>query len=340
MNFTRVARRPSLKARADSAGLAQAGPAPFAGLRGFGPSAIASLAEMGLRTAEDLAWWLPFRYEDRRNPVPIAALAPGQWACVRAKISSLKARRTYRKRLSLTEAVASDATGNVHVVWFNQPWLEKSIPNGTEVFLYGKVGLFSVKRGLRLQIDNPEVEKTPSAGEAAVHSGRVVPVYRKAGKLQSKRLRALVHELLFSGASMPEVLPSRLLLTEGWPERHEAFSAAHFPRDDARMIDLACARTPAQRRLIFEELLGFQWSLAVLRKEREGTDGAVIEPRTETGELLRGLLPFHLTGAQRRVLREIAEDLKSTAPMYRLLHGEVGSGKTILAFLADRKSVV
>lgn len=266
--------------------------------------------------------------------MPVSALTAGQWACVRARITSLKARRTFRKHASLTEAVASDDTGSIHVVWFNQPWLEMSLPSGTEVFLYGKVGLFSAKRGLRLQIDNPDVEKAPSVGESVVHSGRVVPVYHKAGKLQSKRLRTLVHEALFSGPAIDEPLPARLLLTEGWPERHEAFRAAHFPGEDARLVDLAAARTPGQRRLIFEELLGFQWSLALLRKERERTDGTVIEPGQETGELLRKLLPFHLTGAQRRVLREIAEDLKSPAPMYRLLHGEVGSGKTILAFLA------
>jgi ATP-dependent DNA helicase RecG len=230
--------------------------------------------------------------------------------------------------------VVSDGTGSLHVVWFNQPWLERRLKAGGEVFLYGKVGLYSVRGGLRLQLESPDVEEVPSRGESAVHSGRLVPVYRKVAALGSKRLRGLAHALLFDGPEMLEVLPQQLLAAQGHPGRQEAFRCAHFPGDDVREADLAAARTPAQRRLIFEELLGYQWSLACCRREREGLKGAVIEPTAETGALARAVLPFHLTGAQRRALREIVEDLKSTAPMYRLLHGDVGSGKTIVAFLA------
>ncbi len=304
------------------------------GLPGVGPATARSLAAAGLVTRDDLLWWLPLRFEDRRHPVPIASLSPGGTVCVRAKLLAVTSRSARRRGVHVTEALVADATGSVHVVWFNQPWLKESLPQGTELFLFGRVELFSVRGGLRLQMESPEVEKVPSPGEAAIHLDRIVPVYRKVGNLPSKAFRTLMFRVFEAGRSIPEVLPRALLREEGWAGRGEAFLKAHFPDDGESLKDLAALKTPAFRQLAFEEMLGLQSSLMAARQERKSLSGVVIRPDPATGDLLRRLLPFHLTGAQRRVLKEIVSDLESPAPMYRLLHGDVGSGKTVVAFLA------
>ncbi len=308
-------------------------PDGFAWLPGCGRATAGHLADAGIATADDFLWWLPFRYEDRRNPVPLSTIQPDTTGCFRARVLAIKSRRGFRRGLTVTEALVGDDTGSVHVVWFNQPWLEKSLPAGTLVYLYGKVGLFSTRRGLRLQIDNPDVEKE-SAGEPGVHADRIVPVHHKAGGIGAKGLRTLFFRYFKASPALPEVLPASLLEAEDLPPRDQAFREAHFPAADVRMQDLVALRTPPQRRLIFEELLAFQWLQMEVRRDREALKGAVVTPTGETGDLLRRVLPFSLTAAQRRVFKEIVEDLKDVRPMYRLLQGDVGSGKTIVAFLA------
>jgi ATP-dependent DNA helicase RecG len=303
-------------------------------LPGIGPARARSLAEAGLATLEDLLWWLPFRYEDRRNPVQLVTLQPGVTACVRVRVMAIKESRTFRKGLHVTEAIVSDETGNVHVVWFNQPWLPGILTAGTEAYLYGKTELFSTRRGLRLQMDNPEVERAPGPGEETVHADRIVPIYRKAGPLAGKVLRTLQHHALELRRAGDEILPRLVLGEEGWPPRKVALREVHFPSEECSIEDLSLVRTPAQRRLVFEEFLGLQWSLAQTRRDREQRRGVVIRPSRRTGDLLRTILPFRLTPAQRRALKEIADDMGAPSPMYRLLHGDVGSGKTIVAFLA------
>ncbi len=302
-------------------------------LPGAGKATAGHLTEAGIATRDDFLWWLPFRYEDRRNPVPLSSIQPDTTGCFRARILAIKSRRGFRRGLTITEALLGDDTGSVHVVWFNQPWLEKSLPAGTHVYLYGKVGLFSTKRGLRLQIDNPDVEKE-SAGEPGVHADRIVPVHHKAGGIGAKGMRTLFHRYFKAAPGLPDVLPASVLEAESLPSRDRAFRGVHFPAPDVRMADLAGLRTPPQRRLILEELLAFQWLQMEVRREREALKGAVLEPTGETGDLLRSILPFSLTPAQRRVFKEIADDLKGLRPMYRLLQGDVGSGKTIVAFLS------
>ncbi len=319
---------------ADSAGRRKAPRADDASRLPAGPSVLKQLAAAGIEGEEDFRWWLPFRYEDRSNPVPLSSAKPGMTACFRVGVAAIKSRSAYGRGVSITESIVKDASGTLHVVWFNQPWLGNSLKPGTEVFLYGKTALFSTKAGLRLQLENPEVEKIKGGKFEAVHTNRVAPVYHKAGSMSSKALRTLFFRYFKKAMVIAEVLPSSLLEEEGMIPRNIAFREAHFPGPTARIEELERYATPPQKRLIFEELLAFQWALVRSRSERRGCSGVVIQPLKETGDLLRSVLPFRLTGAQRRTLREIVKDLADDKPMYRLLHGDVGSGKTVVAFLA------
>ncbi len=306
-------------------------PGAFRGeLPGLGPARRRSLAEAGIASLEDLLWWLPMRYEDRRSPVPVRLLQAGQTALVKARVLGVRCRRARRGGMSVTDALVTDGTDNVHVVWFNQPWMARSAPEGSEVFLYGRVGLFSTRSGLRLQMDNPDVERVPEPGEEPLHADRIVPVYRRAGKVGSKVLRTLAAGAL-RAAPPPECLPAVLRHGEGLPDLPEAFGEVHFPSEPP---ETSAPFAAARRRLVFEELLGIQCVIARQREARSRERGVVIPKSAAAGRLLREILPFRLTAAQRRAFREVAEDMAAPSPMYRLLQGEVGSGKTIVAFLS------
>jgi ATP-dependent DNA helicase RecG len=293
------------------------------------------LAAVGVKGPEDLLWRLPYRYEDRRNPLSLAEARPGTVGLFRVRVGAVHGRRAFRRgRMHLTEAIVSDATGSLHAVWFNQPWLEKVLLPGRDVFLYGRVGLFSTRSGLRLQLESPEVDPAEGPGPGPLLEGRVVPVYRCEGGVSQRELRGLYAELLLAGRlDLPEILPQVLLREESLPPRRKAFEEAHFPPEPPAGGP-AWIPGEARRRLVFEELLAFQWDLALSRRERERTPGVSVKPTPEAGQLLRRILPFRLTGAQRRVLKEVVADLEAPRPMYRLLYGDVGSGKTIVAFLA------
>lgn len=253
---------------------------------------------------------------------------------MRVKVLAAKERRSFRSGLHLTEALVSDGASSIAAVWFNQPWMKGLLAPGAEVFLYGKVGLFSVRGGVRLQLENPDVERVPGPGEAPIHSDRIVPVYRKIGSVGGKALRILLFKVLSEGPAPGEPLPAGIVEQESLLGRRKAFTETHFPPDGTSIEALARFETPAQRRLVFEELLGLQCALLRSRLSRREVAGVVIRPSKGAGDLLRRILPFHLTKAQRRALKEIADDLAAPSPMYRLLHGDVGSGKTIVAFLA------
>ncbi len=265
--------------------------------------------------------------------MPLASVRADQWACVRGTLKAIRGRRGARRGMHITEGILADGSGNLHVVWFNQPWIADSLEAGAEVFAYGRVGLFNTRAGHRLQLESPEIEKVVAEAESA-HLDRIVPVYRRLADLHPKSLRMLFHKVLAMDLRMGEAFPATLLEEEALPGLARAFPALHFPPEDADLEAYERHGTPFHRRLVFEELLGLQSLLAGSREAREALRGVVVEQAHETGDFLRSILPFHLTGAQRRALREIFESMASPSPMYRLLHGDVGSGKTMVAFLA------
>ncbi len=318
-------------------------------LKGVGPRRAADLERVGLHTVEDLLYRFPIRYEDRGTFQAIASLRPGVSASVVGEVVSSGVRPTRRPRFKIFELLVRDRTGAIRAVWFNQPFLNDIFHPHQRVILYGKLELTS--HGLQLQ--NPQYEilsdrdETPDseasgpvderpASNDTLHTGRIVPIYEKTGHLTTKMQRVLVHHALEQlPASVPDPLPAPILARQGLVDRRTALHDVHFPPEGAKVEELNAFRSPAQRRLIFEEFFLFQCGL-VLRKRRADAER---KPRSvvitdEIRETARRILPFRLTGDQKKVIAEIVEDMKRPHPMNRLLQGDVGSGKTIVALIA------
>jgi ATP-dependent DNA helicase RecG len=298
-----------------------------------GPARAHSLAEAGLRTVGDLIFHLPFRYEDRRGTRPVAEAAAGVASTFRGRLVGLRRIRTRRRSFSLVRGFVEDGSGRLPVVWFNRPYLADQTANRAndgEYLLYGPVKA----AGEGLELVNPSCEP---AGEA-IHGDRVAPVYPAAGKVGPAALRRLLDGVL-QRVDLPgqvaETVPDELLRRYGLPLLGGALQVLHHPGAGEDVEALNQRRSPAHLRLIYGELLELQVALALLRRREEG------EPRTRsyrTGARLRKVLaeipPFPLTAAQQRVVKEILADLGGPRPMLRLLQGDVGSGKTIVAALA------
>ena len=316
---------------------------PLQFMKGVGPRRAADLARAGLVTVEDLLCRFPLRYEDRGHFAPIASLKPGQRASVQGEVLSAHVRPTRRPGFRIFEMLVRDASGTVRAAFPNQAFLKDVFKPHQHVILYGAVEL---RPGTGLQLASPDYEiiSEPAgddqAGEGrddeAVHIGRIVPVYEKTGTLTPKMQRALVHQALqMLGDEIDDPLPQALCARLKLPGRRAAFEATHFPPPDTPVADLNAFRTAAQQRLIFEEFFLFQAGLLLKRRrqraERKGR-AVVIDDRIR--DAARAVLPFRLTGDQRRAVKEIVDDMTRPEPMNRLLQGDVGSGKTIVALLA------
>ncbi|HEV8201931.1 MAG TPA: ATP-dependent DNA helicase RecG [Candidatus Polarisedimenticolia bacterium] len=312
--------------------------APLDTVRGLGPQRAKALREAGIATVEDLLLHLPFRYEDRTAFLPIASLMPGVRGTVRGQIRSAALRRTRVRGFSLFEALVEDGSGTIRVVFFNQPWLRTHLVRGREVILYGEVKPSRAgRRGLALE--SPQIEIPEKDGEAeGIHMGRVVPIHPRLPGLSPRAVRTLVHRLLRELPELlPEPLPPGVAERRGLPPRGEALRAVHFPDAGTDALLLETRSTPAQRRLIFEEFFFLQLGFALQRAASDAGGrgaGPILQVDDPLRERLRSVLPFRLTAAQRRVLAEIAADLLSPRPMNRLLQGDVGCGKTMVALLA------
>ena len=286
-------------------------------LRGVGPTVSKRLAKLGLRTVRDLLEHAPFRYEAAVPERPIAELLIGEEAAVAGTVKRVSSRRT-RRRLTVQTAVVADATGTISAVWFNQPWLEQQLQEGTSVRLRGQLrrrGEFGVR--------------SHDVGEAAA-TADFAPVYPASEEVTPRKLRELVHAAL--PTSLLDPLPAELRDHEGLPQRADALWAVHRPRS------LAEAET-GRARLAFDELLVLQVGLARRRREREGEIAPALDGPGELIDSYAGALPFTLTEHQERAIAEIDADLRRSVPMHRLLQGDVGSGKTIVALHALLRAV-
>jgi ATP-dependent DNA helicase RecG len=313
--------------------------APVQYVRGVGPQRARLLEQAGIKTASDLVRYLPFRYEDRSQFRPIHNLEEGQEAVIQARVVVSGDYRTSRKRTQIFEVIARDDSGAISIKFFNQPYLGKVLQNGRTFIFYGTPRYDRYAHGLTLL--NPEFELV-GGSDQTLHTGRIVPVYRRIGTINTRLLRQILFTLLERldpdvSDPLPEELRRRLHL----PDLRTALTAVHFPApapgEDRRQLleDLEQRRTPAFRRLIFEEFFSFQVGLSLIRRGREvRRKQHRIEVTDALRRKVREMLPFRLTTAQRRVLREIVDDLRRPQPMSRLLQGDVGSGKTIVAVLA------
>src|SRR5487761_691898 len=306
-------------------------------LKGLGPQRTALLAERGITTVGDLLSYLPFRYEDRIHFTPIAELVPGQVATVRAEVESGSLMRFARRRDAMFHLLVKDDSGKLAVRFFHGNYLDGKLRPGQPLVLHGKPSL-DPNRPLRTEMINPEFELLRAGNSSAdsTEVGRIVPVYEAIGAVSSRILRRIIYASLqgFTG-EVPDLLPSDVLRRYALPARRDAPSAIHSPPHGADVEVLNEFRSPAQMRMIFEEFFLYQLGLAVRRQHEKQQVGIPMRVREEPiREALKRILPFKPTGAQKRVLAEIAGDLEKPTPMNRLLEGDVGSGKTIVALEA------
>ena len=307
---------------------------PIQYVKGVGPRKAAALEKMGITTVYDLLLYLPFRYEDRSLRAKVAEIESGQEATVDVEVVSLRVRKTRRANFKVVELLAKDETGQLKAVWFNQEYLKDTLLPGKRVLLFGKFERTGF--GLLPEVKSPHYELVEEDQEETTHAGRIVPVYERIGAVSPKILRRVIHFLVVGmPRNVPEVLPQTVCESRGLPTREDALTRVHFPAEDEPLEHYNTFRAPAQKRLIFEEF--FVFFLAV--ELRRAADTKLRKPRPfpvddRIREIVRKILPFRLTEAQRDVSKTIADELGSDVPMRRLVQGDVGSGKTIVAVLA------
>jgi len=304
---------------------------PLQFLKGVGPRKAADLKRAGLLTVEDLCYRLPFRYEDRSRMQPIASLRPGAKAAVLGEITSARLSITRRRGFKIFNAAVGDASGAIRCTWMNQPYLADVLQPHLQVVIFGDVRLDSTG----LHFLNPEYELV-SDDLAGIHTGRIVPFYEKTGTVTPNMQRRLVRQALDQlPDALPDALPAALRARLQLAPRRTAIEQSHFPPNEASVEALNAFRTAAQQRLIFEEFFLFQIGHA-WRRHAAGTElkpcVPVVDDRIRAAAAR--ILPFKLTPGQRQAIKEIVDDMQRPQPMHRLLQGDVGAGKTIVALLA------
>jgi ATP-dependent DNA helicase RecG len=315
---------------------------PVQYVKGIGPRVAEILAGKSISTVEDLLYYLPFRYEDRLNPRGIAELRPGEMATVIAEVRGSVLFRTRRSGTDIFQMTVGQGRSKLTCLWFHGRYLMGKFQPGQLVALYGKVEEDTWGRG-GLQIIQPQFEILGEAeGEAAdraaqsLEIGRIVPIYESAanGKLTSRWFRRIVHSVLENLPELPESIPGPICERLQLIPRRQAFWEAHWPEAGESLANLPTARTPAHRRLIFEELFFLELGLELKRRRQRTHAGIAFELNDRVRQAIKRILPFHPTAAQKKVLKEIASDMQQPFPMRRLLQGDVGSGKTIVALEA------
>jgi ATP-dependent DNA helicase RecG len=304
-------------------------------LRGLGPARLEALREAGIETFRDLLWSLPFRYLDRGSVVPLGDLAlrglgavpeGREIVTVMGEIRDLRQAPTRIQRMTITEVLLEDASGALKLVFFNQPYLGRTLKPGDRLLAFGPL---SQGRG-GWELRSPQIERLSKGENPFVR--RYLPLYRKLGPISSRVRSQLVKEALDRAAPEEDFLP--MALAKGLPEPLAALRLLHEPPDDSDPAQLDQRTTPAHQRLASEELFGFSLGVALRREGRLKRKGLRVPTSPELRERLKAYLPFPLTGAQRRAFKEIVDDLVSGKVMHRLLQGDVGSGKTLVAFLS------
>ncbi|MBP3361704.1 MAG: ATP-dependent DNA helicase RecG [Clostridia bacterium] len=293
-------------------------------LKGVGSARAKAFSKLGIRTAEDLLYFFPRGYEDRSVTKNIDDCEAEETVCLSITVSSAVHETRIRKNMAVYTMTISDETGSMNAVWYNNRFVKNVFSPGAEFVLYGKI---ERARG-KLQIVNPIYEK---AGEAK-YTGKIVPVYPLTGGLLQKNVQSIISEALKSIGEIPEYLPEKLREEYKIPDINFSMKNIHFP-------DSLESYSRARKRFVFDELLTLQLALFSQKDVISKNDGIVFKD-ISGGNLLKNNIPYKLTGAQKRAMTEIISDLKSGKQMNRLLQGDVGSGKTIVAamtiFLSHR----
>lgn len=310
-------------------------------VKGIGPRRMEILAAHGIRTVGDLLGYAPFRYEDRTQFQSIDSLREGEWQLICGEVCSVGGFDTRKRGFSVFEMLVRDAKGNVRVKFFNQSYLRMVYKIGTRLVIYGQTKKDPYAHGA-LVFMNPECEiLEEESSDLSVHSGRVVPVYRRIGDLRTRTLRQVLFSIISDLPSeLEDAIPAPLAKKLRLLLKSRAIQQIHFPKlrgntaaERHKELDLLNQGiSPAHKRFIFEELFQLQVGIAMARQNRVRH---IKERKIQLGDNIRlaikKILPFHPTEAQKRALKDIADDICSPHPMSRLLQGDVGSGKTIVA---------
>ena len=306
-------------------------------VKGVGPKVAEMLALKGIQTAEDLLYHLPFRYEDRQNPRSLDELKPGEMASVIAEVRGSILLRT--RKAPIFELTVGQGRLALKCIWFNGSYLNGKFHAGQTVAVYGKVE--PSRSTSNFKMIQPQFEILPDASDDAetrlLEVGRITPVYESLGgaRLASRWQRKTIFHLLEGvRGAVPECLPREMLARLDLPDRETALREVHFPPEGTNFAQLQASATAAHRRLIFEELFFLELGLELKRRRMRERAGISFATTDKVREAIREVLPFHPTAAQKRALGEIVADMRTPSPMRRLLQGDVGSGKTIVALQA------
>ena len=304
-------------------------------IKGVGPQRAELLAKRGIYTLEDLLNYLPFRYEDRIQFTKIRNVQPNGTYTLRAQVMSGQAVRGMYGRDAIYHLLVQDDSGSLPCKFFHGGYLEGRLKPGQELILHGKVEIDRL-RPARREMVNPHIEIINASEVDSTEAGRIVPIYEAVGTFGSRMIRRAIYATLQDlESNIPDVLPSLLRERLKFPTRRDALIHTHFPPADESVDALNLFRSAAQQRLIFEEFFLYQLSLALGRRVTRKENAMAFKIReNRVREALKRILPFRPTSAQKRVLAEIATDLEKPTPMNRLLQGDVGSGKTIVALQA------
>ncbi len=297
---------------------------PIRYLKGIGPKREKSFRKLAINSVEDLLYYFPRRYEDRTKFTPIAKLNEGQVQTIKAEILKKVERRSFRRRRSIIEAVVGDASGKLFCVWFNQPYLKEYLKIGSSAILYGKIERY----GSRLQMNSGEFEIISDAEDSSLNMARIVPVYTLPEGFTQRNLRKIIYHTL--NEYLPQIKDSLaydIRSRNNLLNLAKSLSNIHFPQD-------AEVQKQAYERLSFEEFFLFQLPLALRKLRKREKKGISHKVDNELPRNFIAGLPFRLTRAQEKVIAEITLDMENPFAMQRLLQGDVGSGKTVVATMA------
>src|SRR5215469_10148566 len=314
---------------------------PVQYVKGVGPRIAEVLNAKGIHTVGDLLHYLPFRYEDRLNPRGISELRPGEMASVVGEVRNSGLFRT--RSVPIFQLTIAQGRARLRCLWFNATYLQDKFTPGQMIALYGKVE--EDQRTRQLQIIQPEFEilgdpadsgnGTEKKAAESLEIGRIVPIYEATGRLTSKWFRRIIRTALENlTADLPEPIPAAVRAHLGLVSPRAALWNVHWPEPGESLADLQSSRTPAHMRMIFDELFFVELGLELKRRQQKAQTGIAFRLDDKVRAAIKKILPFHPTPAQKRVLKEIAEDMGKPYPMRRLLQGDVGSGKTIVGFEA------
>jgi len=302
-------------------------------VKGVGPRRVQFLERLGIKTLEDLLFYFPWRYEDRKNLKKIRDLTYGNLETSVGEVVSAEVITTPRKGIKIFELTINDGTGFLKGKWFNQPYLMRYFKRGEKVILSGMVKGYSNFSSV-LEMENPDFEHLENE-DRFIHTARIVPIYKATEGFTPKQIRTLMFNTLNSYlSSIRDFMPEDIIKRLGLMPLQEAVREVHFPERFTDVTLLNKGMSPGHKRLIFDEFFLLELGLALMKKRAVLEKGIGFKGESPLVDNLLRKLPFTLTNAQKRVFTEILTDMKSNRPMNRLIHGDVGCGKTVVAVLS------